>query len=100
MPLARRIERRVPFLDVNVVAVQEGSDAWCEEPGIVGRAWCVLSQRYGDSCAPEGWFFLYESIGSRKTIADLVRHECMQVKPAPFTLADGSTPLIARIVEA
>ena len=52
-----RIERAAPFLDERVVAVQEGADAWCEEPGVTGRVWCILSIRYTDAVAPEGWFF-------------------------------------------
>ncbi len=55
-----RIERKAPFLDDQVIAVQEGPDAWCYEPGVSGRVWCILSQRYADAIAPDGWFFLYE----------------------------------------
>lgn len=93
-----RIERAAPFLDERVVAVQEGADAWCEEPGASGRVWCNLSIRYADAIAPDGWFFLYESIGSRKTIGDLLKHGVMEIQPARFTLSDGGGALIARLV--
>ena len=94
-----RIERAAPFLDDRVVAVQEGADAWCEEPGASGRVWCNLSIRYADSIAPDGWFFLYESIGSRKTIADLLKHGLLEIQESRFTLSDGNSTLIARLLE-
>jgi len=94
-----RIERAAPFLDDRVIAVQEGADAWCEEPGVGGRAWCILSQRYADAIAPEGWFFLYEGIGNRKTNADLVKHGLMELQPSRFTLSDGGTAQLARLLE-
>lgn len=93
-----RIERKAPFLDDDVIAVQEGSEAWCEEPGVTGRVWCKLSIRYADAIAPDGWFFLYESIGSRKTIADLIKHGVMEVQVARFTLSDGGSALLARLI--
>ncbi len=93
-----RVERAAPFLDDRVIAVQEGADAWCEEPGVGGRAWCILSQRYADAIAPEGWFFLYEGIGNRKTNADLVKHGLMELQPSRFTLSDGGTAQLARLV--
>ena len=94
-----RIERAAPFLDERVIAVQEGADAWCEEPGVGGRAWCILSQRYADAVAPEGWFFLYEGIGNRKTNLDLVKHGLMKLEQSRFTLSDGGTAQLARLLE-
>ena len=94
-----RIERAAPFLDERVIAVQEGADAWCYEPGVGGRAWCILSQRYADAVAPEGWFFLYEGIGNRKTNLDLVKHGLMQLEQSRFTLSDGGTAQLARLLE-
>jgi hypothetical protein len=93
-----RIERKTPFLDDNVIAVQEGPDAWCYEPGVSGRVWCILSQRYADAIAPEGWFFLYEGIGNRKTNLDLMKHGVMIVQPSRFTLSDGNSAMLARLV--
>lgn len=93
-----RIERAAPFLDERVIAVQEGADAWCVEPGISGRVWCNLSIRYADAVAPEGWFFLYEGIGNRKTNADLVKHGLMVLEQSRFTLSDGGTAQLARLV--
>jgi len=93
-----RIERAAPFLDDKVVAVQEGPDAWCEEPGVTGRVWCNLSIRYADAIAPEGWFFLYQGIGSRKTILDLLKHGQLQVQASPFTLSDGNSTFLARLI--
>ena len=92
-----RIERKAPFLDDAVIAVQEGADAWCEEPGVSGRVWCNLSMRYADAIAPDGWFFLYEGIGNRKTNADLIRHGLMELDQSVFTLSDGGTAVLARI---
>ena len=92
-----RIERAAPFLDDKVVAVQEGSDAWCEEPGVSGRVWCNLSIRYADAIAPEGWFFLYEGIGNRKTNLDLIKHGVMELQQSVFTLSDGGRALMARL---
>jgi hypothetical protein len=93
-----RIERAAPFLDERVVLVQEGADAWAEEPGAAGRPWAKLSIRYADAIAPEGWFFLYESIGSRKTIADCIKHGALEIQTARFTLSDGGGALLARVV--
>ena len=92
-----RIERAAPFLDDKVVAVQEGADAWCEEPGVSGRVWCNLSIRYADAAAPEGWFFLYEGIGNRKTNLDLIKHGVMELQQSVFTLSDGGRALMARL---
>ena len=93
-----RIERAAPFLDDRVVAIQEGADAWCEEPGVTGRVWCNLSQRYADAIAPDGWFFLYEGIGNRKTNLDLIKHGLMEVQVSRFTLSDGGSALLARLI--
>lgn len=93
-----RIERKAPFLDDNVIAVQEGADAWCYEPGVSGRVWCNLSQRFADSIAPDGWFFLYEGIGNRKTNADLIRFGVMEIQQSRFTLSDGGTAVLARLI--
>ncbi len=92
-----RVERKAPFLDDGVIAVQEGADAWCYEPGVPGRAWCILSVRYPDAIAPDGWFFLYEGIGTRKTNADLIKHGLMELDQSVFTLSDGGTAVLARI---
>jgi len=81
-----------------VIAVQENNDAWCEEPGVSGRVWCNLSMRYADAIAPEGWFFLYEGIGNRKTNADLIKHSVMEIQVARFTLSDGGSAVLARLV--
>ena len=93
-----RIERPAPFLDEKVVAVQEDNDAWCEEPGVTGRVWCNLSMRYADAIAPKGWFFLYEGIGNRKTNADLIKHGVMEIDVARFTLSDGGSAILARLI--
>lgn len=92
-----RIERAAPFLDDKVVAVQEGADAWCEEPGVSGRVWCNLSIRYADAIAPDGWFFLYQGIGSRKTILDLLKHGVLEVQESRFTLSDGGSATLGRL---
>jgi hypothetical protein len=93
-----RIERKAPFLDDQVIAVQEGPDAWCYEPGVSGRVWCNLSMRYADAIAPEGWFFLYEGIGNRKTNADLIKQGVMEIETSRFTLSDGGSAVLARLV--
>ena len=59
--------------------------------------WCILSVRYPDAIAPEGWFFLYEGIGNRKTNADLIKHGLMELDQSVFTLSDGRTAMLARI---
>ena len=92
-----RIERPAPFLDERVVAVQEGADAWCEEPGASGRVCCNLSMRYADAIAPDGWFFLYEGIGNRKTNLDLLKHGLLEVQESRFTLSDGGSTILARL---
>ena len=93
-----RIERKAPFLDDQVIAVQEGPDAWCYEPGVSGRVWCILSQRYADAIAPDGWFFLYEGIGNRKTNLDLLKHGLIEIQQSRFNLSDGGTAVLARLI--
>ena len=48
--------------------------------------------------APEGWFFLYQGIGSRKTILDLLKHGQLEVQSSAFTLSDGNSTFLARLV--
>ena len=93
-----RIERAAPFLDDKVVAVQEGADARCEEPGVTGRVWCNLSMRYADAIAPDGWFFLYEGIGNRKTNLDLLKHGLLEIQESRLTLSDGNSTILARLI--
>ena len=93
-----RIERAAPFLDDKVIAVQEGADAWCEEPGVTGRVWCNLSMRYADAIAPDGWFFLYGWIGNRKTNLDLLKHGLLEIQESRFTLSDGNSTILARLI--
>ena len=54
--------------------------------------------RYADAIAPDGWFFLYEGIGNRKTNLDLLKHGLLQVQASPFTLSDGGSTLLARLI--
>ena len=54
--------------------------------------------RYADAIAPDGWFFLYEGIGNRKTNADLIKHGVMEIQVARFTLSDGGSAILARLV--
>jgi hypothetical protein len=60
--------------------------------------WCILSQRYADAIAPDGWFFLYEGIGNRKTNLDLLKHGLIEIQQSRFNLSDGGTAVLARLI--
>tara|TARA_R110000868_G_scaffold120659_1_gene320350 strand:- start:339 stop:506 length:168 start_codon:yes stop_codon:yes gene_type:complete len=54
--------------------------------------------RYADAIAPDGWFFLYEGIGNRKTNLDLLKHGLIEIQSSRFTLSDGGSALLARLI--
>jgi hypothetical protein len=54
--------------------------------------------RYADAIAPDGWFFLYEGIGNRKTNLDLLKHGLLEVQASRFTLSDGNSTILARLI--
>jgi hypothetical protein len=93
-----RIERAAPFLDDGVSVVQDGSVCVVEDPRFLSRPWAVLWIDYVDAVPPEGWFFLKEDIGNRKTILDCLKHGILEVRGGPHILSDGGCARLARVV--
>ena len=93
-----RIERAAPFLDEGVSLVQQGGYCYVEDPKFLARPWAVLSIEYVDDIAPTGWFWLNENIGNRKTIADCVKENMLEVDNFPRYLSDGFPARIARVL--
>jgi hypothetical protein len=48
--------------------------------------------------APDGWFFLKEDIGNRKTILDCLKHGILEVRGGPHILSDGGCARLARVL--
>ena len=93
-----RIERAAPFLDEGVSLVQQGGYCYVEDPKFLARPWAVLSIEYVDDIAPTGWFWLNENIGNRKTIADCMKENILEVDKFPRYLSDGFPARIARVL--
>lgn len=93
-----RIERAAPFLDDGAVVVQDGAICVVEDPRFLSRPWAVLWIGYAGVDAPDGWFFLKEDIGNRKTILDCLKHGILEVRGGPHILSDGGCARLARVV--
>lgn len=85
------------MLDNGVVLVQEGSRCWVEDPSFSARPWATLWIEFADDFPPAGWFWLYNGIGNRKTIADLVKAGLLEINPEPRMLSDGFKNYVARV---
>ena len=92
-----RIERPAPFLDDGVVLVQEDGKCWVEDPRFAARPWATLWIGFAEDLPPAGWFWLYNGVGNRKTIADCVKHGILEIDPQARMLSDGFKNFIARV---
>ena len=93
-----RVEVVAPYLDAGVRVVHEGAKCWAIDPLFAERPWCVLSIEYVDDFPPEGWFWLYNGIGNRKTILDMLKHGHLEINPDRRILSDGSYGQLARLI--
>lgn len=93
-----RIEIRCDVLDDGVFCVQEGADAWCYDYRLQ-RQFASLSMRHDNANAPEGWFFVRQDVIARATISELNKAGHLELQQSTFTLADGGTALLGRLLE-
>ena len=93
-----RREVAAPYLDDGVRLVQEGAKCWAIDPLFAERPWCVLSIEYTSDLPPDGWFWLYNGIGNRKSILDAVKHGHLEIQADRRILSDGSWAQLARLV--
>jgi hypothetical protein len=92
-----RIEIRCDVLDDGVFCVQEGADAWCYDYRLQ-RQFASLSMRHDNAIAPEGWFFVRQDVIARATVSELIKAGHLELDQSKFTLADGGTALLVRLV--
>ncbi len=84
-------------MDSTVIAVRQGRDIVAIKR-FRGDDTMTTVGHVIDAIAPDGWFFLYEGIGNRKTNADLIKHGVMEIQVARFTLSDGGSAVLARLI--
>jgi hypothetical protein len=92
-----RVEIRCDVLDDAVFCVQEGADAWCYDYRLQ-RQFASLSMRYDNANAPDGWFFVRQDAIARATIKELIKAGHLEIDESKFTLADGGTATLGRLV--
>jgi hypothetical protein len=92
-----RVEIRCDVLDDAVFCVQEGADAWCYDYRLQ-RQFASLSMRYDNANAPDGWFFVRQDAIARATIKELIKAGHLEIEESKFTLADGGTATLGRLV--
>lgn len=85
-------------MDDGVILVQEGTRCWVEDPKFPARPWASLWIEYADDFPPAGWFWLYESIGNRKTIVDCHKRGLLEIDPQARILSDGFRAHLARVI--
>jgi hypothetical protein len=92
-----RVEIRCDVLDDAVFCVQEGADAWCYDYRLQ-RQFASLSIRYDNANAPDGWFFVRQDAIARATVKELIKAGHLEIDESKFTLADGGTATLGRLV--
>jgi hypothetical protein len=94
------IERAADFLDDGVILVQHGNRCWAIDPKFIERPWAILHMAEISDPAPTGYFWLDQSIGNRKTIADCLKHGLIEVDHFIRRLDNGSPAYLAKVVPA
>lgn len=91
-----RIDGR--FLDDNLEIIQKGDVCWAADAKL-GRVWAFLSRRYLDEGirAPEGWFFLRETIENRVLNKELLAAGAIELGEK-VNLGDGRKAQTARLI--
>ena len=92
------IERAADFLDDGVILVQHGNRCWAIDPKFIERPWAILHMAEISDPAPTGYFWLDQSIGNRKTIADCLKHGLIEVDHFIRRLDNGSPAYLAKVV--
>lgn len=91
-----RIDGR--FLDDNLEIVQRADVCWAVDVKL-GRVWAFLSRRYVDEGikAPEGWFFLRETIENRVLNKELLEAGAIELGEK-VNIGDGRKAQTARLI--
>jgi hypothetical protein len=92
------VRRDGRFLDDNLELVQRSDTCWAVDVKI-GKVWAFLSRRYLNEGvrAPEGWFFLRETIENRVLNKELLAEGAIELGEK-VDLGDGRKAQTARLV--
>lgn len=92
------VRRDGRFLDDNLELVQRVDTCWAVDVKI-GKVWAFLSRRYLNEGirAPEGWFFLRETLENRVLNKELLAEGAIELGEK-VDLGDGRKAQTARLV--
>lgn len=96
--LEPEVRRDGRFLDEGLELVQRGDVCWAVDSRL-GRVWAFLSRRYLDEGikAPDGWFFLRETIENRVLNKELLAAKAIELGEK-VNLGDGRKAQTARLI--
>jgi hypothetical protein len=97
--MSEEIRRDGRFLDDNLELIQKEDVCWAADTKMF-RVWAFLSRRYLDEGikAPEGWFFLRETIENRVLNKQLLEAGAIELGEK-VNLGDGRRAQTARLVK-
>lgn len=92
------VRRDGRFLDEGLELIQWDDVCWAADSKL-GRVWAFLSRRYLDEGvrAPDGWFFLRETIENRVLNKELLAEGAIELGEK-VDLGDGRKAQLARLV--
>jgi hypothetical protein len=76
--LSPEVRRNGAFLDDNLELIQKDDLCWAADTKMF-RVWAFISRRYPDVKAPEGWFFLRETIENRVLNKELLAEGAIEL---------------------
>lgn len=96
--MSEEIRRDGRFLDDNLELIQKEDVCWAADTKMF-RVWAFLSRRYLDEGikAPEGWFFLRETIENRVLNKELLEAGAIELGEK-INLGDGRRAQTARLI--
>jgi hypothetical protein len=96
--LEPEVRRDGRFLDDNLELVQRGDTCWAVDVKI-GKVWAFISRRYLDEGikAPDGWFFLRETIENRVLNKELLAEGAIELGEK-INIGDGRKAQTARLL--
>jgi chromosome condensin MukBEF MukE localization factor len=96
--MSEEIRRDGRFLDDNLELIQKEDVCWAADTKMF-RVWAFLSRRYLDEGikAPEGWFFLRETIENRVLNKELLAEGAIELGEK-VNLGDGRRAQTARLI--
>jgi hypothetical protein len=97
--MSEELRRDGRFLDDNLELIQREDVCWAADTKMF-RVWAFLSRRYLDEGikAPEGWFFLRETIENRVLNKQLLEAGAIELGEK-VNLGDGRRAQTARLVK-